>query len=110
MTCLLSGDNGLREFEKRTAGGGNKKKATQKTDVNYGPDNFRIYFPSQETVRQSRGGQGVSYAYSSEKYVRICLMHHSRLGVLYAYNEDGGKHRRSLANWSATVKVSEAAS
>ncbi|KAI1354578.1 tyrosyl-DNA phosphodiesterase-domain-containing protein [Xylaria sp. FL0043] len=50
------GDNGLREYEKRTTGG-SKKKAGQKTDLSYRPDNFRIYFPSQETVTQSRGGK-----------------------------------------------------
>ncbi|KAI0911948.1 tyrosyl-DNA phosphodiesterase-domain-containing protein [Ustulina deusta] len=50
------GDNGLREYEKRTTGGG-KKKAGQKTELSYHPDNFRIYFPSHETVNRSRGGK-----------------------------------------------------
>lgn len=59
-TYLLQGDNGLREYEKRTTGGG-KKKAGQKTELSYHPDNFRIYFPSHETVNRSRGGKNVSY-------------------------------------------------
>ncbi|RWA11986.1 hypothetical protein EKO27_g3087 [Xylaria grammica] len=49
------GDNGLMEYEKRTAGG--RKKAAQKTESSYHPDNFRIYFPSHETVSRSRGGK-----------------------------------------------------
>ncbi|KAI1304288.1 tyrosyl-DNA phosphodiesterase-domain-containing protein [Xylaria venustula] len=50
------GDNGLREYEKRTAGGG-KKKIAQRIEPSYRPDNFRIYFPSHETVSRSRGGK-----------------------------------------------------
>ncbi|KAI0540895.1 tyrosyl-DNA phosphodiesterase-domain-containing protein [Xylaria digitata] len=50
------GDNGLREYEKRATSGG-KKKAAQKPELSYHPDNFRIYFPSDETVSRSRGGR-----------------------------------------------------
>ncbi|KAI0976054.1 tyrosyl-DNA phosphodiesterase-domain-containing protein [Xylaria arbuscula] len=50
------GDNGLREYEKRTTGGG-KKKIAQRNEPSYRPDNFRIYFPSHETVSRSRGGK-----------------------------------------------------
>ncbi|KAI0190085.1 tyrosyl-DNA phosphodiesterase-domain-containing protein [Astrocystis sublimbata] len=49
------GDNGMREYTKRTANGG-KKKAAQKAEPSYKPDDFRIYFPSHETVNRSRGG------------------------------------------------------
>ncbi|KAI0458339.1 tyrosyl-DNA phosphodiesterase-domain-containing protein [Xylaria acuta] len=50
------GDNGMKDYEKRTAGGG-KKKTTQKTELSYHPSDFRIYFPSHETVSRSRGGK-----------------------------------------------------
>ncbi|KAK5631894.1 hypothetical protein RRF57_007608 [Xylaria bambusicola] len=50
------GDNGLKEYDKRTSGGA-RKKATQKVGPSYHPDNFRIYFPSHETVIRSRGGK-----------------------------------------------------
>ncbi|KAI0526361.1 tyrosyl-DNA phosphodiesterase-domain-containing protein [Xylaria bambusicola] len=50
------GDNGLKEYNRRT-NGGPKKKATQKVGPSYHPDNFRIYFPSHETVSRSRGGK-----------------------------------------------------
>ncbi|KAI1420591.1 tyrosyl-DNA phosphodiesterase-domain-containing protein [Xylaria sp. FL1777] len=50
------GDNGLKEYERRITSGG-KKKSGQKTELSYHPDNFRIYFPSHETVSRSRGGK-----------------------------------------------------
>lgn len=50
------GDNGLREYEKRTAGG-SKKKAIQQTGLDSYSDKFRIYFPSHETVSRSLGGK-----------------------------------------------------
>ncbi|KAI0477003.1 tyrosyl-DNA phosphodiesterase-domain-containing protein [Xylaria cf. heliscus] len=50
------GDDGMKEYEKRTTGS-SKKKAAEKTDLSYHPDDFRIYFPSQETVSRSRGGK-----------------------------------------------------
>ncbi|KAI1431601.1 tyrosyl-DNA phosphodiesterase-domain-containing protein [Xylaria sp. CBS 124048] len=49
------GDDGLKEYERRSGGGG-KKKTAQKTELSYNPDNFRIYFPSHDTVRRSLGG------------------------------------------------------
>ncbi|GAP87740.1 putative ubiquitin interaction domain-containing protein [Rosellinia necatrix] len=49
------GDDGLREYEKRTASGG--KKSNQNTGLGHHSSNFRIYFPSHETVSQSRGGK-----------------------------------------------------
>ncbi|KAI2642772.1 tyrosyl-DNA phosphodiesterase-domain-containing protein [Xylaria nigripes] len=48
------GDDGLREYERRTRSGG--RKVVQSTDSSYHPDDFRIYFPSHDTVSQSRGG------------------------------------------------------
>ncbi|KAI1367803.1 tyrosyl-DNA phosphodiesterase-domain-containing protein [Xylaria arbuscula] len=51
------GDNGLKEYEKR-GGSGSRKRAPRNTSASYHPDNFRIYFPSHETVSQSRGGKG----------------------------------------------------
>ncbi|KAI0399043.1 tyrosyl-DNA phosphodiesterase-domain-containing protein [Xylaria palmicola] len=50
------GDNGLKEYEKRATGSG-KKKGTQNNGLGCPPGSFRIYFPSNETVIQSRGGK-----------------------------------------------------
>ncbi|KAI8635010.1 tyrosyl-DNA phosphodiesterase-domain-containing protein [Xylariaceae sp. FL1651] len=50
------GDNGMREYESRSARSG-KKKAGQESDWSHVLDKFRIYFPSHETVSQSRGGK-----------------------------------------------------
>ncbi|KAI1738313.1 tyrosyl-DNA phosphodiesterase-domain-containing protein [Xylaria scruposa] len=50
------GDSGMKEYEKRTASSG-KKKTAQKTELSCYSDNFRIYFPSHETVSRSRGGK-----------------------------------------------------
>ncbi|KAI1816235.1 phospholipase D/nuclease [Poronia punctata] len=51
------GDDGMKEYENRVAGG-SKKKGTRKTEptITYA-DRFRIYFPSRETVSKSRGGK-----------------------------------------------------
>ena len=59
---MRTGDEGLTEYEWRT-----KKTARNKT-VNSEErklrdtlkENFRIYFPTRETVAQSKGGVGVS--------------------------------------------------
>ncbi|KAI1144654.1 phospholipase D/nuclease [Hypoxylon sp. FL0543] len=49
------GDNGMKEYEARTAKGARNKGPTQaKVDLK---NNFRIYFPSRDTVIQSRGGR-----------------------------------------------------
>jgi hypothetical protein len=54
------GDNGLKEYHERTARG--KKAKTSSTEAALGKinDHFRIYFPSRDTVDQSRGGKQVS--------------------------------------------------
>ncbi|KAI0115828.1 tyrosyl-DNA phosphodiesterase-domain-containing protein [Nemania sp. FL0031] len=50
------GDDGLKEYEKRVAGSG-KRKAAPKAELSCDSSNFRIYFPSHETVTKSRGGK-----------------------------------------------------
>ncbi|KAI0554935.1 tyrosyl-DNA phosphodiesterase-domain-containing protein [Xylaria curta] len=50
------GDNGMKEYEKRTTSSG-KKKTAQKIELSCHSDKFRIYFPSHETVSRSRGGK-----------------------------------------------------
>ncbi|KAH8653643.1 tyrosyl-DNA phosphodiesterase-domain-containing protein [Xylariales sp. PMI_506] len=47
------GDDGLKEYQERTAKG--KKKAPSSSS--FADDKFRIYFPSHETISQSRGGK-----------------------------------------------------
>ncbi|OTA60229.1 phospholipase D/nuclease [Hypoxylon sp. EC38] len=52
------GDNGMKEYNMRTAKGGKNKGPTQaKLDLK---DKFRIYFPSRDTVMQSRGGRNAA--------------------------------------------------
>ncbi|KAI1338069.1 tyrosyl-DNA phosphodiesterase-domain-containing protein [Xylariaceae sp. FL0016] len=48
------GDDGMKEYEKRYAKG--PKKATGDNGLRTFKDKFRIYFPSRDTVVQSRGG------------------------------------------------------
>ena len=55
------GDSGLKEYENRTAAGG-KKKSARRPGPSYHAENFRIYFPSREAVRESRGGKNVGQA------------------------------------------------
>ncbi|KAL7627110.1 hypothetical protein AAE478_003886 [Parahypoxylon ruwenzoriense] len=55
------GDNGLKEYEMRNAKGRKNKAATPAgLDLK---DRFRIYFPSRDTVMQSRGGKNASTGY-----------------------------------------------
>jgi len=49
---LCVGDDGLKEYETRTTKGKAKESATVRSHM-------RVYFPSEETVVQSRGGQNV---------------------------------------------------
>jgi hypothetical protein len=55
------GDDGLKEYCQRTAKGRTNRAGTSEDTM--GPklkDGFRIYFPSHDTVAQSRGGKEVS--------------------------------------------------
>ncbi|KAI1495682.1 tyrosyl-DNA phosphodiesterase-domain-containing protein [Biscogniauxia marginata] len=49
------GDNGLKEYERRTARGGKKKASADNGSLLKGK--CRVYFPSHNTVIQSRGGK-----------------------------------------------------
>ncbi|KAI0389236.1 tyrosyl-DNA phosphodiesterase-domain-containing protein [Xylariaceae sp. FL0594] len=49
------GDDGWKEYEGRTAAASRKKDA-RKPGPSYRPENFRVYFPSNDTVEKSRGG------------------------------------------------------
>ncbi|KAI2639529.1 phospholipase D/nuclease [Hypomontagnella submonticulosa] len=48
------GDDGMKEYGMRTAKGKNKGSTQTKLDLG---DKFRIYFPSRDSVMQSRGGK-----------------------------------------------------
>ncbi|KAK0722710.1 tyrosyl-DNA phosphodiesterase-domain-containing protein [Lasiosphaeria miniovina] len=55
------GDSGVKEYESRTAGGRKVKdaKSGQDDDVAAIKRHFRVYFPSEETVLESKGGKDV---------------------------------------------------
>ncbi|TGJ87371.1 hypothetical protein E0Z10_g1363 [Xylaria hypoxylon] len=108
------GDNGLREYEKRTTGGG-KKKTAQKTESSYHPDNFRIYFPSHETVSRSRGGKNGKWWDSPTfprelvhdcKSVRSGLLMHTK--ILFVRHQNHGKSQTSWA-YVGSANLSESA-
>ncbi|KAJ2990984.1 hypothetical protein NUW58_g2693 [Xylaria curta] len=115
------GDNGLKEYEQRTTGGG--KKATQKNELGYHPSDFRIYFPSHETVSRSRGGKnnGGTICLQSKWWdsstfprelvhdcisVRPGLLMHSK--ILFVSHPSGS---RSKASWAylGSANLSESA-
>lgn len=52
----------MKEYGMRTAKGKNKGSTQTKLDLG---DKFRIYFPSRDSVMQSRGGKDVSTIYQS---------------------------------------------
>lgn len=53
-----TGDNGLKEYDMRSTKGRKNKPPTRAQSAL--DDHFRIYFPSHDTVMQSRGGKDVS--------------------------------------------------
>lgn len=56
-TDLFLGDDGMLEYAARV----NRKPAHKPVDPSQTLiDRFRIYFPTDKTVRTSRGGRGVS--------------------------------------------------
>ncbi|KAI1129584.1 tyrosyl-DNA phosphodiesterase-domain-containing protein [Nemania abortiva] len=116
------GDNGLKEYERR-ATGSSKKKAAQKTELSYKPSNFRIYFPSYETVSRSRGGKnsGGTICLQSKwwdsptfprelvhdcKSVRSGLLMHTK--ILFVRHPNQGKSQTSWA-YLGSANLSESA-
>ncbi|KAF2965773.1 hypothetical protein GQX73_g7803 [Xylaria multiplex] len=107
------GDNGLREYQKRTTSGG-KKKGAQKPELSYHPDNFRIYFPSHETsggtiCLQSKWWDSPAFP---RELVHDCksvrpglLMHTKILFVRHQY------HDKSQTSWAyiGSANLSESA-
>lgn len=57
----FAGDSGLKEYDARTTISKKSKDVTSAEDP-HAPlkTQVRVYFPSQSTVRQSRGGRNVS--------------------------------------------------
>ncbi|KAL2022295.1 hypothetical protein VTK56DRAFT_5693 [Thermocarpiscus australiensis] len=51
------GDCGLKEYESRTCGRKSKNAASADNDIAVVRDHTRVYFPSRETVLQSKGGR-----------------------------------------------------
>ncbi|KAI1115026.1 tyrosyl-DNA phosphodiesterase-domain-containing protein [Nemania sp. NC0429] len=117
------GDNGLREYEKRTASGGGKKKTTQQSESTPQPSSFRIYFPSHETVSQSRSGKNSGGTICLQrkwwdaptfprelvhdcKSIRPGLLMHSKL--LFARQSGHGKSQASWA-YLGSANLSESA-
>ncbi|RYC59815.1 hypothetical protein CHU98_g6380 [Xylaria longipes] len=115
------GDDGMKEYEKRTAGGG--KKMAQNIGLSYHPSDFRIYFPSHETVSRSRGGRnsGGTICLQSKwwdsptfprelvydcKSVRPGLLMHTK--ILFARHTS---HNKSQVSWAylGSANLSESA-
>ncbi|KAI1174183.1 tyrosyl-DNA phosphodiesterase-domain-containing protein [Nemania sp. FL0916] len=116
------GDNGLKEYEKRTTSNG-KKKAGQKNEPSDHHKNFRIYFPSHETVTRSRGGKnsGGTICLQSKwwdsatfprdlvhdcKSTRSGLLMHTK--ILFVHRSCPGKLRTSWA-YLGSANLSESA-
>ncbi|RYP16270.1 hypothetical protein DL765_005238 [Monosporascus sp. GIB2] len=53
------GDNGLKEYEERSARNAKGKRATKAQPETF-EDRFRVYFPSHDTVNRSRGGKNAA--------------------------------------------------
>lgn len=57
-----AGDSGLKEYELRTAGRKGKQGASADDPMALVRAHTGVYFPSRETVLQSKGGRDVSVA------------------------------------------------
>lgn len=55
------GDSGLKEYESRTSGAKGKRDAAVDEAVSTVKRHMRIFFPSRETVLQSKGGGDVGF-------------------------------------------------
>lgn len=55
----MTGDSGLKEYNSRTSGRKGKNGTSADDTPNTIRDHSRVYFPSSETVQQSKGGRDV---------------------------------------------------
>ncbi|OTA97684.1 hypothetical protein M434DRAFT_7630 [Hypoxylon sp. CO27-5] len=115
------GDNGMKEYNIRTAKGGKNKGPTQaKLDLK---DKFRIYFPSRDTVMQSRGGRNAAGTICAQskwwdsatfprelirdcKSVRPGLLIHSKL--MMVHHSHSGESKAAYA-YVGSANISESA-
>ncbi|KAI0013953.1 phospholipase D/nuclease [Xylariaceae sp. FL0662B] len=115
------GDNGLKEYARRTSKGNKAKRAAD--DASAYKDKFRIYFPSHDTVIHSRGGRNAadticaqakwwdSAAFPRElvcdcRSVRSGLLLHSK--VMMVSHSDSGKSKAAYA-YVGSANLSESA-
>ncbi|KAI1375746.1 phospholipase D/nuclease [Hypoxylon crocopeplum] len=115
------GDNGMKEYEMRTTKGG-KNKASTKGKLDIG-NRFRIYFPSRNTVMQSRGGRNAAGTlcvqtkwWDSKTFprelvhdcesVRPGLLSHGKL--MMVYHSHSGKSQAAYA-YVGSANLSESA-
>ncbi|KAI1398931.1 phospholipase D/nuclease [Hypoxylon fuscum] len=115
------GDNGMKEYGMRTTKSG-KNKPPARAQLNL-EDKFRIYFPSHDTVLQSRGGKNSagticvqskwwnSATFPRElirdcKSVRSGLLIHSK--VMLVRHSDSGKSKAAYA-YVGSANLSESA-
>lgn len=66
---ITAGDSGLKEYSSRTAGG--KSKGAEQAAATTLREHARVYFPSLDTIVESKGGKPVS-AYSSQRCLWLC--------------------------------------
>lgn len=104
---LFPGDAGLKEYTDRPARSKDKDKASASNRLAHLRERFRVYFPSHETVVNSRGGQKVSRLASrildAHRSFRVLRTDgHSLLGP-YAFCLDGGTNQHSLERCCVTA-------
>ncbi|KAI0382763.1 phospholipase D/nuclease [Hypomontagnella monticulosa] len=114
------GDDGMKEYGMRTAKGKNKGSTQTKLDLG---DKFRIYFPSRESVMQSRGGKNAAGTICTQskwwdsatfprelirdcQSVRAGLLIHSK--IMFVRNSQAGKSTPAFA-YVGSANLSESA-
>lgn len=76
LTALYNacrGDSGLKEYESRTSTGKGKRDASVDEAVSLVKAHMRIFFPSRETVVQSKGGKDVGFFLSGSDTTETSL-------------------------------------
>lgn len=68
------GDDGLKEYSQRAERGKKAKTTSAEDALGQINNHFRIYFPSRQTVDESRGGREVSQVLSDATYICPTLM------------------------------------
>lgn len=102
----------MKEYDARTGRQKNNKGVTPTPQQDEFPGHLRVYFPSRDTVRHSRGGTNVSLKHlAPQTWLQIATVLHRLTDTLSLlarshFIPNGGMQSRFLPKSSETARIS----